>query len=277
MKPLFISDLDGTLLNERGVLDAQTVDLIHRLTAAGHWFSIATARSAASAGKFLEQLRLPIPVVLMNGVVLYHPMTKEYVHVEAIPPQAAEQALGVFARGGRLPYRFSFDGQHFSVEYRFLYHPADREFARQRQTLYHRFEAVDEYEAGRNVVYLAALDRWEVLFPIVRELRALPEVSVTFYQDAYEEGMWFCECFSHRASKAVGARNLQRMLGADRLVAFGDNTNDIPLFEQADECYAVANGVEQLKSLATDIIGSNREQGVARYLAQRLENCNKWI
>ena len=80
------------------------------------------------------------------------------------------------------------------------------------------------------------------------------------------------ECFSCRASKAAGARWIQRRLGADRLIAFGDNTNDIPLFEQSDECYAVSNGVAGLKALATGVIGSNREQGVARYLAERL-NC----
>lgn len=272
MKPLFISDLDGTLLNERGELDAETIDFIHRMTDAGHWFSLATARSMASARKFLEQLELRVPVVLMNGVVLYDSIAKRCIHVESIPKHAERLSLNIFEQGGKSPYRFLFENGEFSVEYRQLDHWADRDFAAERVKLYRRFEQVETYDLTRKAVYLAALDRYELLAPIVQQLRALPEVSVTFYEDAYYDDMWFCECFSHRASKAIAARRVQKLLGADRLVAFGDNTNDIPLFEQADEGYAVANAVDQLKSLATGVIGSNRQQGVARYLAERLRS-----
>ena len=47
--------------------------------------------------------------------------------------------------------------------------------------------------------------------------------------------------------------------------------NDIPLFEESDECYALANGVEELKARATGVIGSNEEDGVARWLAGHAE------
>ena len=40
------------------------------------------------------------------------------------------------------------------------------------------------------------------------------------------------------------------------LVCFGDNLNDIPMFEFADEAYATANAAEKLKEIATDVIGS---------------------
>lgn len=275
MKPLFVSDLDGTLLNQRGELEEDTVRILHRLAEKGHWFTVATARSVASAGKILERLDLQIPAVLMNGVILYDTARKQCVRYDAIRPDIARQALEVFERGNRLPYRFAFDGREFSVEYRMLYHEADQDFVRQREDRYRRLERVDDYRLEGDTVYLVALDHYEVLAPIVSELRALREVSVTFYRDAYYKDMWFCECFSGQASKAVGARRVRQMVGADRLIVFGDNTNDIPLFEAADECYAVANGVDELKALANGIIGSNREQGVARYLANRLSLCEK--
>lgn len=50
------------------------------------------------------------------------------------------------------------------------------------------------------------------------------------------------------------------------MIAFGDAMNDIPMFEIADECYAVANAVPELKELATDVIESNEEDGVAKWL-----------
>lgn len=42
--------------------------------------------------------------------------------------------------------------------------------------------------------------------------------------------------------------------------------NDIDMFEIADECYAVENAVDELKSIATGIIESNNDDGVAKWL-----------
>ena len=71
-------------------------------------------------------------------------------------------------------------------------------------------------------------------------------------------------------SKASAALALKARLGAQKLVVFGDAENDIPLFEAADESYAVSNAVPSLKERATAVIGSNEEDGVAKKLAQLL-------
>ena len=47
--------------------------------------------------------------------------------------------------------------------------------------------------------------------------------------------------------------------------------NDLPLFQAADESYAVANAVPELKAAASGIIPSNEEDGVARWLAAHWE------
>ena len=59
---------------------------------------------------------------------------------------------------------------------------------------------------------------------------------------------------------------LKKIAGCDRVVAFGDALNDLPLFQASDECYAVANAVRELKAAATGIIASNNEDGVVRWL-----------
>lgn len=53
------------------------------------------------------------------------------------------------------------------------------------------------------------------------------------------------------------------------MVSFGDAINDIPMFRISDECYAVKNAVEELKKIATGIIDSNDEDGVAKWLENR--------
>ena len=53
-------------------------------------------------------------------------------------------------------------------------------------------------------------------------------------------------------------------------MCFGDEVNDLPMFELADERYAVKNAAPELKKLATAVIGSNDEDAVARWLQARL-------
>jgi hydroxymethylpyrimidine pyrophosphatase-like HAD family hydrolase len=56
------------------------------------------------------------------------------------------------------------------------------------------------------------------------------------------------------------------MLGCDEIVCFGDGKNDISMFHASDAAYAVSNAENELKAIATDIIGSNEEDGVAKWL-----------
>ena len=70
------------------------------------------------------------------------------------------------------------------------------------------------------------------------------------------------------ATKAHAARQLAKLLGCDRIVAFGDAVNDLPLFEAADECYAVSNAAAELKARATGVIGCNDDDGVAHWLEE---------
>ena len=65
-----------------------------------------------------------------------------------------------------------------------------------------------------------------------------------------------------------GIQHLKKLLQCDRVISFGDALNDIPMFQASDQCYAVGNAVQPLKEIATGIIGSNQEDGVAKWLEE---------
>ena len=43
------------------------------------------------------------------------------------------------------------------------------------------------------------------------------------------------------------------------------------MFEIADECYALENASDELKAIATGIIGNNNDDAVVRFLIKRLK------
>ena len=60
------------------------------------------------------------------------------------------------------------------------------------------------------------------------------------------------------------------MTGADRVVVYGDNLNDLPMFAVADEAVAVANARPQVLAAADRIIGRNTDDSVAKDMMERM-------
>ena len=70
MKTLYISDLDGTLLNSKASLSDDTRETINRLVEQGMFFTYATARSAISSKNVTEGLNLKLPIIIYNGTFI---------------------------------------------------------------------------------------------------------------------------------------------------------------------------------------------------------------
>ena len=92
---LFISDLDGTLLNGNAEVTEFTRDTLNRLMAKGLNFTAATARTLASAGKILSGLDLKLPVILMNGVLIYDMAEKKYVKINSLSRELCGLIIGL--------------------------------------------------------------------------------------------------------------------------------------------------------------------------------------
>jgi hydroxymethylpyrimidine pyrophosphatase-like HAD family hydrolase len=101
-------------------------------------------------------------------------------------------------------------------------------------------------------------------------MSAIDGLRIEMYKDIYSDDLWYLEVFSETASKYNAVQYLRKHCGFDKIVGFGDNLNDIPLFAACDECYAVANAKPEVKEIATGIIGSNNADGVARWLDENV-------
>ena len=70
--------------------------------------------------------------------------------------------------------------------------------------------------------------------------------------------------------KAIEVILQKENIKSSETVGFGDNTNDLSLFDAVGLKVAVENASSDLKEAADDIAPSNREEGVALYLSQLL-------
>lgn len=270
---LYISDLDGTLLNNEKEVSEYTKHTLNQLIAGGLNFSIATARTASTVSKILAGLQINLPVILMNGVIIYDLQKAQYLKIEIIPEETVKAIIAVLKKHNLSSFMYAISGNQLVTYYEDLRTPAMQEFYQERITRYQKsFEqtaSLMNAASENKIIYFALLDEQKPLTLIYDTVKLWPDIDLAFYKDTYGENLWVLEIHSHRASKFNAVNYLRENYGFDQIIGFGDNLNDLPLFAACDEAYAVANAVEPLKEKATGIIGANYEDGVARFIVAR--------
>ena len=74
------------------------------------------------------------------------------------------------------------------------------------------------------------------------------------------------------ATKARAAEYVADLLGCEKIVFFGDGVNDLSMRGAASELYATENAHLSLKEIADGILASNEDDGVAKWLLERISD-----
>lgn len=266
-RTLYISDLDGTLLDKNAEVPEYTIQLLNGFIKAGGHFSYATARTAATALIITEKININVPVILMNGVCIFDTVKNKYVMTEKIPEKSLCEMLAVLKPFKLSGFLFSINGANIDTYYENVTSENAIKFVEEREKKFGKvFIKTDDFLncIDKNIVYYSVTDRYEMLEPVRSALSKIDGLHINFYRDVYDEGYWYLEISSALASKYNAAEYIRKNYNFDRLIGFGDNLNDLPLFKACDEAYAVENAKDDVKKAANGVIPSNLESGVAR-------------
>ena len=271
MKVLYVSDLDGTLLQSDAKTSAYTNQVINELTSKGMLFSYATARSHVTSAKVTKGLNAKIPIITYNGAVILRNDTYEIIAKNTFAQAEKDEILNTLLHHGIYPIVYSFIGEKEKFSYRKdKCNRATIDFLETRQgDVRDNPVGTDRELYLGDVFYFTCIDKHESLEPLY--LRFKEKYHCIFQKDIYSGEQWL-EIVPKRVSKANAILQLKEYLGVDYIVAFGDGKNDIEMFEIADESYAMENAVDELKAIATGIIESNDSDGVAKWLYDKFSN-----
>ena len=268
-KILYVTDLDGTLLNRQDRISPFSIRTINGLVEKGLLFTYATARSLVSASVVTEGLSTNIPVIAYNGTFIIQPSTGKILSREGFTGPERSRVREVLDRCRIHPLVYSLiDGVEKVSRIPEYDNDGIRRYLSMRQGD-RRFRTVASEDAlyEGEVFYFTCIGEKEELQPVYDVFSGDGRYRCTLQQELYRPEYW-CEIMPAHASKAYAIQKLKGMWGCTGVVSFGDAVNDIPMFEVSDACYAVANAADELKAVATGIIGSNEEDGVAKWLGR---------
>lgn len=270
---LIVFDLDGTLLNKNSEISDFTRNTLRLLRERGIVYTVATGRTLHTARDLLVGHGFVQPQIFKNGVVIWNPEKDAYSHEYLLTESEIRHVLTAFLERGVSPFIFTLEpGNRHAV-----YHPPLKNDSERRLAALLGDERglpifpVSELPGDARITNISALGPEEAIEPVTAMVDA--ELNLVAYKGIAIEDKKLCWVDVHHSdgSKGSAVSVLKEQLGATRVLCFGDSDNDMSMFIQADECYAPENAKDEIKDVATAIIGHHDEDGIARFLRNRFD------
>lgn len=271
MNTLYVSDLDGTLLDGNSRISSVTAQIINRLISEkGIHFTVATSRTPATVVPLMTDIDCRLPFITMSGAALWNPVTSRMEQVNVIPPAVVEAVINVMERHDVRPFIYcNYHDIMIHTHHCGAMSDVERTFVEQRSHLPLKRYFLDDtdYRNGTdNAMLIFAMSTTGNLKNAYNEICTSVDCHAVFYHDAVNPQWELLEVYRSGCSKATAVRQLGDRIGVERIVAFGDNLNDIDMLSSAQHAVAVENALPQVKAIAHEVTLSNTDDGVARWL-----------
>ncbi len=258
-------DLDGTTLMSDNTISDYTKDIFHKVEEKGHLIVIATGRPYRLAIDIYRELKLTSPMVNFNGATVTLPSDKDwkYTHKRYIPKDFVFDLLR---------HQQNFELDFIGAEYRRKFYLNNFQGVSPAVFGVSKFKAYNHLRLNR-----LTSDPHAVLLSTRNPDRVgQAEKIQNHYGDQVSVSAWggpdsILEVVPHGVNKAYGLKKLVEALDykKEQLIAFGDEYNDVEMFQFAQTGYAMKNASERLIGHADEILPwTNNESGVARKLEE---------
>ncbi|MDR2798864.1 MAG: HAD hydrolase family protein [Treponema sp.] len=266
----FALDLDGTCLGLNGSLSDRTIRALKICLHRGIQVIICTGRSIDAA----EQYRLAIgaegPMVYFNGAEVVDMPAETMVKATFLNLEAVDYCVDL-SRSRGLYYQ--------------VYFPGTPEHPRGILMAEHQAQETEMYRIHTGIQAMIGDLKQALTRPgLTGCVKGMFIADPLFHEDIrsqlverFGKGIYiartsrtFLEIMDAEVSKGMGLRCALAYQGLQDapVIAFGDEENDLPLFEAATYAAAPANAKESVLKAADIQFGPNTEEGLAELLEQ---------
>lgn len=262
MKKLIAVDVDGTLVNSKGQITARTREALIAATKAGHEVMIVSGRATYGLRHQAQALafdKFGGILSSFNGGELFDFKEKKVLASHKMDYDLAKEILE-FSKDLDLELMI-FDGDKILT-----YRPDGYYVKRESEIIDMDIKPIKNLKNGLDFApnkFLFAQDPKKIDKPARELMKKFGDVteqvkSSRFYYEVMPKGL-------SKGSSIIEACKIFEIDIKDTIV-FGDEMNDISMFEVAGIGVAMGNAVEPIKNIADYVTKSNNEDGIAYYL-----------
>ncbi|WP_368658593.1 Cof-type HAD-IIB family hydrolase [Metabacillus halosaccharovorans] len=265
-KPYLIAlDLDGTLLKDDKTISAYNKEIIKKAKEAGHIVCIATGRPFRSSSIYYEELDLSTPIVNFNGAYVHHPKDNKWgTYHTTLDLEVVKEII--------------------TVSEKHNLHNVLAEIIDDVYFHYHDEKLLDVFSMGNPNTTIGDLRQnlgEDVTSVLIHAAEEDVEKIRTYLSDVHAEVVdhrrwaapWHViEIIRAGMNKAIGLQKIASHynIPQDRIIAFGDEDNDLEMLQYAGHGVAMGNATDEVKNVANKKTKTNEEDGIAYYLKEVL-------
>lgn len=262
---LIVLDLDGTLLTDEKTISEKTAKTLKQAEEQGHQIMIATGRPYRASAMYYRELGLKTPIVNFNGAFVHHPTDRSWKTIhETISLPVVKDVVDAM--------------QDFRLQ-NIVAEVMDDVYLQ-----YHDTKLLDIFNFGDPVIKEGDIRTMLKVDPTSLLIQAEPDSVdpirkhlAEVHAEVIDHRNWgapwdVIEIVRHGLNKAVGISHVSKWLDIprERIIAFGDEDNDLEMIDYAGVGVAMGNGIDRLKSIADEVTLTNNEDGIAEVLKERL-------
>lgn len=270
----FVSGFDGALCGEKTGVTPYSVFELNQLLSDGVAFTIATERTPASLLSDVGGIHLNLPVIAMDGAVLFDMKEKRYLACNGLSKEMTKEICH-FLQEKDIHYFLNVVLEDaLLIYYRdFRNEEEQKLYERARTSPYRNYVYGEAPEEGI-IVYILLVLTDEDADMVEKEIRAMDtEGELLFLRDKTETPEEYChlKIYHKNATKEYMMRRLLENMGGGkrRIVAFGSNRNDLSMMAAADISYATKEAAEEARKVADYELTS--KDGVVRTMLRLYE------
>lgn len=259
---MFVSDLDGTLLDDNHRISEENIKAIKELDQQGIKFVIATGRTKFILEDILEKVDYKMPLIWSNGSAVSD-LQGEIVYTEEISVKIAREVIEL--------------ARHYKIEY--MIHTLEEIVG---ESAGGRIQGLKDYNEQAKKEHRIPLKEDKLLYDHLENyhilkislsadnMTMLREVQDKIAQNikqvhAVLSGPTLLDINATNASKGVAILKLAAKynIKPHEIVVIGDNENDISMFEVSGLPLTLENASDYVKQFAKHVTKDNNASGVA--------------
>lgn len=292
MYKIAVIDLDGTMLNQYGIVTQNTKDAIKEAQNKGIEIIIASGRPIDSIKAIAKQIESKKYFISGNGAIIYDISKDETIYENTIKKQKALEIIKICEENS-IYYNIYTEKEIVAKSLQcnvLYYHKENINKEDKDKTHINIVENIYDYISNRDekIVKITVCDKNKVIFnSIIRKLKEITEIEVLdvshmsrkiIHQGTEEIPIeyFYTEISAKNVDKWNAIEFLKEKMNikTEDVIAIGDNINDKKMIEEAGLGIAMGQSHPEVKKVAKQITTSNLEDGVAKVLKEIVKNKN---
>lgn len=242
---LFVAALDDVLHSESSILPEYSKVELNRLLDDGVRLSVITQHSSASFWQAAGSIRFKMPIILLDGAVMYNPSEKRYLSKKELTHGEAVRIMKVLDDSELGLLQSAIIDNSVLVFYQHIPEHLHAVHEDMRRTPYRNYLNLPLPET-LNPVYVFCMGTEEKLDEACEKLKnqgIYDQYKILRYQFQNHPGLGYLRIFSKDADRQKMLEELRQVCGLEKVRTFGNNP------ELYDVCVRATEGESILKAL----------------------------